>query len=134
MAKQYPLEIENVSHDEYIVMSRGHHDIHAFMKAVRAEGYDWRLGVPVHRWAKVTPDSTGEHTCLYHFVEEGVRGAFPVTYAWEASLEGQYDEVFKHACKTMGPTCRGCPDCGPVMGHATYQEMFGQNGGGNDEQ
>ena len=29
-------------------------------------------------------------------------------------------------CKTMGPTCRGCPDCGPVMGDATYQAMFGQ--------
>lgn len=29
-------------------------------------------------------------------------------------------------CKTMGPTCRGCPDCGQVMGDATYQAMFGQ--------
>ncbi|MGI4260869.1 hypothetical protein ACR2VJ_27685 [Klebsiella pneumoniae] len=29
------------------------------------------------------------------------------------------------SCKTMGPTCSGCPDCGPVMGDATYREMFG---------
>ncbi len=36
------------------------------------------------------------------------------------------DEEMKRACKTMGPTCRGCPDCGPVMGDATYQEMFGK--------
>ena len=35
------------------------------------------------------------------------------------------DEEMKRACKTMGPTCRGCPDCGPVMGDATYQAMFG---------
>ncbi|MGL5007349.1 MAG: hypothetical protein ACRC53_08305 [Plesiomonas sp.] len=31
----------------------------------------------------------------------------------------------KSVCKTLGPTCKGCPDCGPVMGDATYQEMFG---------
>lgn len=29
-------------------------------------------------------------------------------------------------CSTLGPTCRGCPDCGPVMGDATYQAMFGE--------
>lgn len=27
-------------------------------------------------------------------------------------------------CPTLGPTCRGCPDCGPVMGDATYRDMF----------
>lgn len=30
----------------------------------------------------------------------------------------------KSGCKEMGPTCRGCPDCMPVMGDATYREMF----------
>jgi len=31
----------------------------------------------------------------------------------------------KSGCKTStGATCRGCPDCGPVMGDATYREMF----------
>lgn len=29
-------------------------------------------------------------------------------------------------CPTLGPTCRGCPDCRPVMGDATYQAMFGE--------
>lgn len=29
----------------------------------------------------------------------------------------------KKTCKTLGPECRGCPDCGPVMGDATYREM-----------
>lgn len=124
--KTYPLSIDSVGSDEYIVMSRGHHDIHDFMKAVRADGYEYPLGVPVHRWAKFTPDPTGEFSRRYHFVKEGTRGAFPVTYAWEAYGEERYEDVFKHACKTMGPGCRGCPDCGPVMGDATYQAMLGQ--------
>ncbi|AWH14547.1 hypothetical protein [Aeromonas phage 13AhydR10PP] len=29
-------------------------------------------------------------------------------------------------CPELGPECRGCPDCGAVMGDATYQEMFGE--------
>ncbi|MDH0348195.1 hypothetical protein [Aeromonas dhakensis] len=33
----------------------------------------------------------------------------------------------KTACPTLGPTCRGCPDCRPVMGDSTYQETFGQH-------
>lgn len=125
--KTYPLDIDSVGQDEYIVMSRGHHDIHDFMKAVRADGYEYPLGVPEHRWAKVVPDSTGEYSHIFAFVKEGTRGAIPVTYAWESYGEERYEEVFKNACKTMGPTCRGCPDCsGPVMGDTTYQAMFGQ--------
>ncbi|MDX7720991.1 hypothetical protein [Aeromonas caviae] len=124
--KTYPLSIASVGADEYIVMSRGHHDIHDFMKAVRADGYEYPLGVPEHRWAKVVPDSTGEYSHIFVFVKEGTRGAIPVTYAWEASREERYEEAFKHACKTMGPTCRGCPDCGPVMGDASYEAMFGK--------
>lgn len=91
--KVYPLSIQNVGGDEYIVMSRGHHDIHDFMKAVRAH-YQWPLGVPEHRWAKVTPDPTGECSFLYHFVEEGTRGSFPVTYSWEAYGEDAYEAKY----------------------------------------
>lgn len=91
--KTYPLDIENVGGDEYIVMSRGHHDIHEFMKAVR-EHYSWPLGVPEHRWAKVVPDSTGERGYLFAFVSEDVRGAFPVTYSWEAYGDDAYEAKF----------------------------------------
>ena len=54
--KIYSLDIENVGGDTYIVMSRGHHDIHKFMKQVREDGYDWPLGVPEHCWVN--------HPCL----------------------------------------------------------------------
>lgn len=92
--KAYPLEIENVGSDTYIVMSRGHHDIHDFMKAVRLEGYEWPLGVPEHRWAKVVPDKTEIHQYKYYFVNKGARGAFPVTYTWEAYDKERYEAVF----------------------------------------
>lgn len=92
--KAYPLDVENVGSDTYIVMSRGHHDIHDFMSAVRQEGYTWPLGVPDHRWAKVVPDRTGDCAYKYCFVNEGARGAFPVTYAWEAYDKERYEAVF----------------------------------------
>lgn len=90
MAKSYPLEIENVGGDTYIVCSKGHHDFHRFMNAVRQAGYDWPLGQPKHVWIKATPDGTGECQSLYNIVSQGTRGSFPATYAWEAYGEEQY--------------------------------------------
>lgn len=89
MSKAYPLEIENVGEDDYIVMSRGQHDPHEFMKAVRRD-YDWPLGMPTHRWVKKTPKRDG---FSYHFVKEGTRGAFPATYAHEAYGENRYEAI-----------------------------------------
>lgn len=97
--KTYPLNIQNVGSDTYIVMSRGHHDIHDFMKAVRADDYDWPLGVPEHRWAKVVPDRTGKYSYHYRFVPEGARGAIPVTYAWEAYGSETYEAKFPLVAK-----------------------------------
>ncbi|MDR6381780.1 hypothetical protein [Paraburkholderia caribensis] len=99
MKREYPLDIENVGEDTYIVMSRGHHDPHAFMRKVREEGYDWPLGMPSHRWVKMTPaNDGGEHSCFYNFVDEGTRGAFPATYAHEAYGDDRYEVV----CATSG--------------------------------
>lgn len=92
--KKYPLDVENVGSDTYIVMSRGHHDIHEFMTAVRLEGYTWPLGVPEHRWAKAVPDRSEQVNYRYCFVDKNIRGAFPVTYAWEAYGEERYEAVF----------------------------------------
>lgn len=90
MAKQYPLEVESVGGDTYIVMSKGHHDIHEFMRKVREDGYDWPLGMPEHVWIKATPDQTGKSICIYNVVKEGTRGAFPATYSWESYGEELY--------------------------------------------
>jgi hypothetical protein len=95
MTNSYPLEIENVGDDTYIVMSRGHHDPHEFMRKVREEGFDWPLGMPTHRWVKRTPAKDGAHACWYNFVEEGTRGAFPATYAHEAYGDDRYEVASK---------------------------------------
>lgn len=92
--KEYPLDVVSCGRDEYIMMSYGHHDIHEFMKAVRAEGYSYQLGVPEHRFARAVPDSTGEFNHLFIFSKEGGRGAFPVTYAWEASPYETYESIY----------------------------------------
>lgn len=78
--RTYPLEIESVGSDSYIVMSRGHHDIAAFMKAAVEAYPDWRLGGPEQVWCKTTPTRDGWR---YNFVKEGARGAWPATYCWE---------------------------------------------------
>lgn len=90
---KYPLEIENVGSDEYIVMSRGHHDPHEFMRQVRSDGYEWPLGMPTHHWAKAVPTKNPYMRCIYAFVPEGTRGAFPCTYAHEAYHERRYEEI-----------------------------------------
>jgi hypothetical protein len=81
---KYALEIQNCGSDTYIVMSKGHHDPHEFMKQVRIDGYDWNLGNPEHLWIKATPCKTGEFHMNYNRVKKGVRGAFPATYSFEA--------------------------------------------------
>jgi len=84
--KTYPLEVESVGSDTYIVMSRGHHDLEEFMvKAV--EGFHgWFLGGPKHMWCKTTPTRGG---LAYNFVKEGTRGAWPATYCWEFAEDYQ---------------------------------------------
>lgn len=90
--KKYDLEIENVGEDTYMVMSRGHHNSDMFMEEVRKH-YDWPLGYPEHLWVKATPDSTGNRSCLYHFVNSNVRGSFPVTFSTEAYGQYSYEYV-----------------------------------------
>ena len=92
--KTYPLEIENVGDDTYILMSRGHHDVEAFMRQVRDDGYDWPLGMPTHHWVKVVPCRCRQaHTNHYEFVEQSVRGAFPATFSHEAYGEHRYEAI-----------------------------------------
>lgn len=86
---RYPLEIESVGGDTYIVMSRGHHDLGEFMRAAVDQYPDWQLGGPEHKWCKTVPDRSGNLACRYAFVEPGTRGAWPATYCWEYGEDWQ---------------------------------------------
>ena len=84
MSKQnYPLEVESVGSDTYIVMSRGHHDLGAFMEAVNKDFESWNLKDPKQVWCKTVPDRSGRLKERYIIVNAGTRGAWPATYVWE---------------------------------------------------
>lgn len=93
MSKTYPLDIQNVGEDTYIVMSKGHHDPAKFMDAARKDGYDWSLGMPQHLWVKTVPcgRSCGEHSCHYEVSDKPRKGWWPATYAYEAYGDDTYD-------------------------------------------
>lgn len=96
--RRYPLSVENVGEDTYILMSRGHHDVHEFMRAVRADGYTWPLGMPTHEWMRAIPAPNGSgFRCLYVEAKPGARGAFPATYAREAYGEDRYEALAPNA-------------------------------------
>lgn len=79
--RTYPLKIEAVhTDDERIYMSKGHHDPHAFMTAVREYGESMPLSTPTYHQVKQIPDRSEKGACSFHFVEAGCRGAFPATY------------------------------------------------------
>lgn len=88
--REWPLDIENVGGDIYILLSRGHHDVHEFMRQVRADGFDWPLGMPKHIWLRCTPPPDGYAT-WYTEAQEGERGAFPATQCWEAYGDDRYE-------------------------------------------
>lgn len=80
--KTYPLDIESVGEDTYIVMSRGHHDLELFMAEAVKERPRWCLGGPERVWIKTVP-GRGSYASFYHFVPQGTRGAWPATYCYE---------------------------------------------------
>jgi len=94
--QSYPLEPFSIGDDRYIVISKGHHDIHAFMKAVREDVADSRpLGVPIHTWMKTTPPPPGSgYRAWYSPCTKETRGAWPCTYAHEAYNEDRYEAKF----------------------------------------
>ena len=91
--KDYPLEIINCGSDDYILMSKGHHDFDEFMEKVRSEEYEWPLGMPKHLWVKATPDNSGEFDCIYSYVDRSVRGSFPATVTFEEYGEDRYELI-----------------------------------------
>lgn len=94
VSRNYPLDILNVGEDDYIVMSKGHHDPHEFMQAVRNEGYEWPLGFPEHKWMRAVP-APKNSGFIFFYVEavQGSKGAFPATYAYEAYGDERYEAL-----------------------------------------
>lgn len=92
---RYPLEIENIGADTYMLMSRGHHDFKEFMKAAKEAHPSWPMGKPEHVWYKTVPARGGYaevigFDSMYIEVAEGVRGAWPATLTIEAYGEDRY--------------------------------------------
>lgn len=87
------IDLKNIGGDVYLLMSRGHHDPHEFMRHVRAAGYDWPLGMPVQTYCRTVPDRTGEYVCHYAFTDKPGRGTYPITYAREAWHEHSYEAL-----------------------------------------
>jgi hypothetical protein len=89
--KTYPLEPFSIGEDTYCVISKGHHDVHEFMRALR-ERWQWPLGMPEHIWMKTMPaPKDSGYACWYEPVPEGTRGAWPCTYVREAYHEDSYE-------------------------------------------
>jgi len=112
LAAKYPLEIMNVGEDTYILMSKGHHDPHEFMRVVREEGYEWPLGMPEHEWTKTVPaPKNSGYTCMYISAKQGDRGAFPTTYVREAYGEDRYEALTAANATAQGrePTGEASP-------------------------
>ncbi len=92
---RYPLSPMSIGEDTHIIISRGHHDVHELMAAVRREGWDWPLGMPRHLWFKTMPARRDGYLNWLQPVTEGTRGAWPCTYVSEAYGEDSYEELTK---------------------------------------
>ncbi|MDD2765316.1 MAG: hypothetical protein PHE83_15235 [Opitutaceae bacterium] len=94
MSKQHQLVPISIGDNTYTVISKGHHDIHEFMQAVR-QSIVWPLGVPEHIWMKTMPaPKHSGYSCWYQPVKQGTRGAWPCTYVSEAYGEDRYEAKF----------------------------------------
>lgn len=87
------IDIENIGEDLYVLIARGHHDVHEFMRTVRAEGYDWPLGMPQHLYFRAVPTRNPNWTCAYVPAVKGSRGAYPVTHVQEAWDDDSYEAI-----------------------------------------
>lgn len=95
--KQYPLELENWGDDQYLVVSRGHHDLEVFKQKVNEEFDSWGdfFEVAYHSYFKAIPSKSPYSTCYYTPCSKNTRGAFPATVAQEGWTQAATDANFK---------------------------------------
>jgi hypothetical protein len=89
--KKYKLEVENIGGDDYVLMSRGHHNFKDFMKEVKKVYKTWPMGKPYHSYFKVIP-YCGNYAYLYIPCDKNTRGCFPVTVTEESYGDDLYRE------------------------------------------
>lgn len=88
--RNYPLVPMIVGDESLAIISKGHHNIHDFMREVRKH-WSWSLGVPEHVYLKTMPAREDGFACWYEAVPKGTRGAWPATYVAEAYGEDSYE-------------------------------------------
>lgn len=82
--RPYPLNVQSCGGDDsYTLMSKGHHDHAAFLKACEEYLLEPLLGGhdgPAHMWWRFVPARPGgDYIGQYHKSKPGERGAFPCT-------------------------------------------------------
>lgn len=82
--RPYPLDVHNCGGDDAdTLMSKGHHDEAAFLKACQeywGEALPKGGDGPKHMWWRCVPARPGDdHKGYYHEAKPGERGAFPCT-------------------------------------------------------
>ena len=80
---KYPLKIENIGENTYMLMSRGHHDFESFMDKVKEAYPNWPMGMPEHLYYKAVPTRREGYHCVYVPCSKNTRSAFPVTVTVE---------------------------------------------------
>ncbi|WP_445403658.1 hypothetical protein [Acinetobacter vivianii] len=95
--KSYPLELENWGGDEYMVITRGHHDLDEFKKLVNEEYTSWGdfFEVAYHSYFKATPSNSPYSRCWYSPCSKNTRGSFPATVAQEGWTQAATEANFK---------------------------------------
>lgn len=91
--RNYPLEPMKICGDFVAVISKGHHDIHDFMREVRKH-WNCVLSVPEHFYMRTVPPREDDLACWYEVVPKGTRGAWPATYAHESPMEDSYEHRY----------------------------------------
>jgi len=99
--KKYPLEVQPLDDDGWILVSKGHHEIHEFMRAVaeyNAEnGGDEPMGVPQHLWFRTLPRPDHPNRVEWVIAKQGERGAWPGTMSEACSADESYGATMTQA-------------------------------------
>ena len=92
--KKYPLEIRPFDDDGWILVSKGHHEIHEFMRAVAEHGNDEPMGVPQHLWFRTLPRPDHVNRVEWMLAEPVARGVWPGTMSESCSVDESYSALY----------------------------------------